>query len=417
MSKGGGAAWLGGIGAAFSDRNFRRYSVGSAASWLSFFTQVVTISWLTWELTDSTVWLAAMALLGIVPNVVLMPLTGVLADRHDRHRIMTVASFLMMLQGVALALLQIAGLLNIWALAAMALYQGVLISFMVPAMYGTLPRFVGREVLSSAIAVSSSYMQLAVFIGPALAGWIIAHYGVLPAFIANAVGYAMLLGAFLSLKTPSDYEKPPPSKGPILRDIWEGFVYIAGRRTILPLLLLGVSVDIVAIGFHHVAPAYADDVLKMGVLGLSTILTARGLGAFAAALWLAHGGAGAIRYRRILWASLIAILSLAALVMTENIYIAAPLACLMGFALEIRETGTMSFVQLSIDEAQRGRVLGTWFMMVQISAGIGAFLIGNLAVGFGLRLPVLAGCGLVVIVWTALYLRTRHLPDPMEPAM
>ena len=62
--------WLGGIGLAYGDRNFRVYSVGSIASWISFFVQLVAVSWLTWELTKSTTWLAIVALLDIVPNVV-----------------------------------------------------------------------------------------------------------------------------------------------------------------------------------------------------------------------------------------------------------------------------------------------------------------------------------------------------------
>lgn len=68
---------LGGIGQAYADRNFRIYSMGSIASWTSFFVQLVAVSWLTWKLTGSTLWLAVMALLDIVPGVILMPFTGV----------------------------------------------------------------------------------------------------------------------------------------------------------------------------------------------------------------------------------------------------------------------------------------------------------------------------------------------------
>ena len=94
---------LGGIGEAFADRNFRVYSAGSIASWTSFFVQLVAVSWLTWELTGSTLWLAVMALLDIVPGVILMPFTGVFADRHDRHRIMIWVCSLSLIQAAVLA--------------------------------------------------------------------------------------------------------------------------------------------------------------------------------------------------------------------------------------------------------------------------------------------------------------------------
>jgi MFS family permease len=78
------AGRLGGIGEAFADRNFRIYSIGSILSWLSFWVQMVAMSWTTWELTHSTTWLAIIAVLDIVPNLIFLPLGGVMADRFDR---------------------------------------------------------------------------------------------------------------------------------------------------------------------------------------------------------------------------------------------------------------------------------------------------------------------------------------------
>ncbi len=91
---------LGGIGHALADRNFRIFSIGSVTSWFSFFVQVVAVSWTAWELTHSTTWLAIIALLDIAPNVLLVPLGSVLADRYDRFRIEIVAYFLALLQAL-----------------------------------------------------------------------------------------------------------------------------------------------------------------------------------------------------------------------------------------------------------------------------------------------------------------------------
>ena len=121
---------LGGIGEAFSDRNFRIYSVGSIASWISFFVQLVAVSWLTWELTGSTLWLAIIALLDIVPGVILAPFSGVFADRYDRHRIMIWVCTLSLLQAAALALFSWLGLLDIRIPAVLAVIHSVLIAFM-----------------------------------------------------------------------------------------------------------------------------------------------------------------------------------------------------------------------------------------------------------------------------------------------
>ncbi|MEO1159310.1 MAG: MFS transporter, partial [Pseudomonadota bacterium] len=184
--------WLGGIGEAFADRNFRIYSIGSIGSWISFFVQLVAVAWLTWELTASTTWLAIIALLDILPNVFLTPLAGAIADRHDRYTILIITSCLLLLQAVGMAVLAWLDLLTIWPLAALVFLHGTIISFMVPAMYGTLPRFVHRSVLSSSIAVASAYTHFALFAGPALGGWIIAKHGLTMAFVVNALGYCAL---------------------------------------------------------------------------------------------------------------------------------------------------------------------------------------------------------------------------------
>ncbi len=409
MKRYGERNWFGGIADAFADRNFRVYSVGSIGSWISFFIQLVAVSWLTWELTKSTTWLAVIALLDIVPNVVLMPLTGALADRLDRHVIMIVTSFLLLLQASMLAMFAWWGALTIFPLAGLVLLHGILISFMVPAMYGTLPRFVERSALSSAIAVASAYTQLAVFTGPALAGWIITSHGVVMAFTVNAIGYLALLIAFLCLKTPTDYQKPERSPHSFLGDILSGATYILGTKTISSLLLLGFVTNVLASGFYYMLPAYSSQILGLGVVGLSTILASAGFGATGAALWLAHGGVKVARTERVIWASLIEILALATLVQTESLYLAAVIAVVMGFAGEMLKTGTMSIIQLLVEEAQRGRVMGTMFMVSQLSAGIGAYLLGAFAASYGLQTPIMIGVAIGVLAWFFLYIRRDKL--------
>ena len=129
-------SWLGGIADAFEDRNFRRYSVGSIVSWRSYFVQAVAVSWTTWDLTHSTRWLAIVAL---------MPLGGVVADRHDRVRVLLISYALATLQAAVLAGLAFAGELTIGLLAALSFLHGAIHAFSIPAQFGFLPRFVERR--------------------------------------------------------------------------------------------------------------------------------------------------------------------------------------------------------------------------------------------------------------------------------
>ena len=210
---------LGGIGEAFGDGNFRRYSVGSIVSWLSFFVQAVAVSWSAWEMTHSTRWLAAVALMDAVPNVALMPFGGVLADRYDRFRMLLIAYGLATLQAACLAGLAFSGHLTIDRLAAMAVLHGAIHAFSIPAAYGFLPRFVERRRLASAISVSAAYTQMGIFVGPALAGWVILHFGTAVAFASNVVGYGIYFLCVSSLRTPEGY-RPPARSGNRSLPIW-----------------------------------------------------------------------------------------------------------------------------------------------------------------------------------------------------
>ena len=398
---------LGGISVAFADRNFRIYSVGAIVSWQSFFIQLVAVSWTTWELTHSTTWLAIVAILDIAPNIVFLPLGGVLADRHDRYRIVAITHVLGLLQAAALAILAFSGHLTITALAILAFLHGLIHSFSMPGLFGMLPRFVARDRLSSAIAVSSAYTQLAIFAGPALAGWIILHHGVAIAFAINALGYAVYLGSVAFLRTPKDFVPQAPTGKSIRADLGDGLRYITGHHGISALLLLMLMGDALSAAMYQMLPAYADGILGMGVDGMSAMMAAAGFGATLSALWLAQGGTARATPLRVLWAFLAFAVAVAVLMMTESLIPALAAMVAYGIAGEIRRTGTVSLLQIAVDDAQRGRVMSTQFLLQRLAGGIGTVLIGLAAEGEGLRRPMFVAACLAMVAWIVAF-KARH---------
>ncbi|MGA7196001.1 MFS transporter, partial [Roseiarcus sp.] len=368
------AGWLGGIGDALADRNFRIYSVASILSWLSFFIQMVAMSWTTWELTHSTAWLAIIAALDIAANVIFAPLGGALADRFDRFRMVLIAYAAAWVHVLALTILAYAGALTIAPLAALSFLHGLIHAFSVPAAFGMMPRFIGRERLSSAIAVSSAYTQFAIFAGPAIAGWIILHYGVVAAYATNVVGYLVYFATVAFLRTPNGFVRPAPSGRSIVGDIADGMRYIAGHRGISALLLLMLMGDPMSTAVYQMLPAIADKMLGSGVHGMSSLLSAAGLGATFSALWLAHGGTARATSNFVLWAFLAFTLAVGALMLTEHIVIAVAVMVAYGFAGEARRTGTVSLLQTSVSDAHRGRVMSTQFMLQRLAGGVGTVL-------------------------------------------
>ena len=400
---------LGGIADAFADRNFRIYSFGAVVSWLSFFVQMVALSWTTWELTHSTTWLATIAVLDILPNILFLPLGGVLADRYDRFGIIVLSYSAALLQSLALAVLAYTGHLTIIAIAVLAVLHGLIHSFSVPGTYGMMPRFVARERLSSAIAVSASYIQVAIFAGPALAGWIILHYGAAWAFATNVAGYAVYLVSIAFLRTPPDHVPPTPSGRSILADIADGVSFIAGHRGISALLLLMLVGDAMSASVYQMLPAFAATGLGMGVEGFSTLLAAAGLGATAAALWLAHGGGARATPTSVLWAFLAFTAAVAGLMACFGLVPAVLCMLAYGVAGEIRRTGTVSLLQITVPDAQRGRVMATQFLLHRLAGGLGTIAIGASADAHGLRAPMFVATAIALLAWICAFRARRRI--------
>jgi MFS family permease len=404
----------GGIGDAFADRNFRIYSIGSVLSWLSFFVQMVAISWTTWELTHSTKWLAIIAALDIAANVLFLPLGGVLADRFDRFSMMLLAYGGAWLHVLALTILSYTGTLTLAPLAVLSFLHGLAHGFSIPANYGMMPRFVAPERLPSAIAVSSAYAQFAIFAGPALAGWIILHFGVTAAYASNVVGYLVYFLSSAFLRTPATYVAPRPSGRSILGDLTDGFRYIAGHRGISALLLMMVLGDVLSTTVYQMLPAISATMLGGGVAGMSSLLSAAGLGATLSALWLAHGGAALVNFTRVLWAFLAFTTAVLALIFAENLAIAIVIMVAFGFAGEARRTGTVAILQTSVSDLQRGRVMSTQFLLQRLAGGIGLVLIGSTAEKNGLRLPMIPAVLLALAAWGIAYVNRKRILAAFE---
>jgi MFS family permease len=396
--------------------NFRRYSVGSIVSWLSFFVQAVAIAWVTWTLTHSTRWLAIVALLDAVPMGLLAPLGGVVADRHDRFRLLMVCYALAAAHAAALTALAFFGLLTIPWLAGLALFHGVVHAFSVPAAFGLLPRFVAPQRLSSAIAVSSAYTQLGIFVGPALAGWVLAHGGPTAAFASNVVGYGVFFASAARLRAPAP-PSPAPARRAFAREFVEGLQAIrthAGVRGLLTLMLFG---DSLGASVRQMLPAFADRNLGNGIAGLSTLLASAGIGATIAALWIAHGGRKRLRSGLVLGAFLFYLAATIALMLAPTLPLAALAMAARGASLEICRTGTVGLLQTSTPDALRGRIMSTQFFLQQGASAAGVAVIGLVADRFGLVGPFLCACALAFAVWLLVFWRRGEIEGAFETGL
>src|SRR5687768_3690313 len=163
--------------------------------------QAIAQSWLLYRLTGSATLLGVLGFAGSLPILVLAPLAGLWSDRANLHRTMVAVQVLQMLQAIALAGLAIAGVIAPWHIIALSAVMGVLVAIEIPVRHAYLLELVGgKEDLPNAVAVTSLIGNAGRFVGPAIAGLVIAGYGEAACFVINALTFIAVLASFMMIR-------------------------------------------------------------------------------------------------------------------------------------------------------------------------------------------------------------------------
>lgn len=272
------------VPAVLRDRNFLIYSVGNAISWLGTWAQRIGVGWLSWELTHSTLWVGLISLAQILPLIAFGPLFGALLDRHNHRYYAMVVNSVLALLAVGLYVLTVSHLMQIGLLFIFALLLGVSNCAYQSVRLAMINDLVAPPLLAGAIAASSILFNITRAVGPAVAGIIIAHYGLAAAFAVNAVSFLAMLGA-LAIMRLRPFAVKKLTRG-LLVESREGLRYVMDHPGIRQVMLLSAITSILARGVIELLPAFADSVFGRGSEGLAELTTAGGVGAIGGALLL-----------------------------------------------------------------------------------------------------------------------------------
>ncbi len=182
------------IGRALRHRNYRLFFTGQSISLIGTWLTKVATSWLVYRLTGSAWLLGVLGFAGQIPTFLLAPLAGVLVDRWDRRRVLLATQALAMLKSNLLAALAISGLIRVWEVIALNVFQGLIDAFDMPVRQSMVVRMVDdRADLPNAIALNSSIVNSARLLGPAIAGALIAVVGEGWCFAIDAASYGAVI--------------------------------------------------------------------------------------------------------------------------------------------------------------------------------------------------------------------------------
>jgi len=326
---------------------------------------------------------------GQAPVFFLSMFGGMIADRVDRRRLLLLTQSLAMAQSAALAFLSVTGLVTVWDVLGLALFQGLINAFDVPARQAMTVAMVGRHDLRRAISLNSIMFNLARLTGPSLAGLLIATAGAGLCFSIDALSYAAVIASLTIMRFPPaprrEHETP-------LRAVRQGFSYVWQTREIRVSLLLVGACSIFGAPYVPMLPAIARDALHQGSTGLGFLYGAVGAGALAGAYALMQ-----VPDRHLTLTPVAAALGfgLSLLAFSQSHWYALSLLLLApcAFCLILLGGSTNSIIQIAAREDMRGRVVALYAASFMGMVPWGALLLGSMAERLGISLTIALGGG------------------------
>src|SRR3989344_7722564 len=163
---------------AFAHRNFQLYVAGQAISLVGFWLHQVASGWLVFELTGSAFWIGTTAAIGGLPFLIFTTFAGVFIDKMDKRKLLIRTQVAEAFSAILLGALVVTGNINLPLVLALAAFHGTVGSIDLPARFAFIVEMVGKRDLGSAISLNVGEFNAARFIGPTVAGIVIASFGV-----------------------------------------------------------------------------------------------------------------------------------------------------------------------------------------------------------------------------------------------
>ena len=380
---------------AFRYRDFRYLWAAVFFNAISRLGELVALSWLVLERTDSPFYVGVALGLRMAPHFFVGLPGGALADRVDRRQLMRLLNLGMAAMAALLGALIMLDAVSLWQILALTLVSGVFRSLFQIARSSFSFDVVGARNVISGQALSALAMRFGGAVGSVITGFIIKGYGVDAAYIALAFGYLAATLLLLPIRSPG--EAAPKERQPVWRNLKEYFTELRSNRALTLLVLLTVGTE--TLGFSHqaVLPSLVRDVLQVGPEWLGILSAFRSAGGIVGVVLLT--AMGEVRRKGLVMLISILAFGVSIIVLGHAPTLTQAIAAVMivnmaGFLSDILGG---SLMQLVVPNEQRGRAAGAWVLAIGTSP-VGQLQIGALAsavsVAFALTLN---GAGLLVL--------------------
>lgn len=362
---------------AFAHRNFQLYIAGQIISLLGFWIHHVALGYYVFQITNSAFWVgAAIASIGI-PILLFSTLAGVYADKVNKQKLLIWTQIIDAILAVILGLVIFSGSASLPIILSIAFLGGTVAAFDLPTRLTFVVELVGKRDLASAVPINNGVFNAARFAGPALAGFLIATFGVGWAFIFNGLSYLPAIIALLNIKPIYNYK--PDLNTHALESLKEGLKYSFSHPKIFYYLILAALIAITIWPYQTLMPVIAERVFSIGPQGLGTLLSAAGAGSLTGAIYTSSQARKENRIILVPIGLLISSVALLLFSLNNNLVIAHILLFFVGFGAITMISTINTLVQLASPDQMRARIMGVFLTMFVGVMPFGSFIAGIIA--------------------------------------
>jgi predicted MFS family arabinose efflux permease len=383
---------------AFQYRDFRLMWIGACTSSIGTWMQIVAQGWLIYRLSHSAFLLALDQFLGGIPIFLFSLIGGVVADRIERRKILLASQYMQMASAGILTVLVSTGVVHVWHILCLSFVSGLAQAFGGPAYSALIPTLVDREDMPNAIALNSIQFNMAVTIGPALAGQALAKLGEKWCFGLNALSF---LAPIISLSMITTRFLPQKTAESMFNSLKQGIRFVRKQPSMEALIVLAFCMTALAMPMRTYIPVFVKDIFHRGPETYGNLLSLMGVGSICGSLIIASMGnihnKGRVALTTLI--SLGAAISIFAL--SKALLLSYAMLVLVGASMMAVFATVTSLVQLITTDDMRGRV-----MSVYNCAFRGGMPMGNLVSGWLVPLftaPAVLAVNGALLIMVALY--------------
>ncbi len=380
-------------------RDFRLYWSGLVAQIGGQHMFQFTLGWLAFEITGSQAQLAVIHLAAFVPQFAFTLLGGVLADRVDPRRLIQGAQSIAACAVLGVGIVALLGLAQLWHLALASFLLGLSNAIDEPTRAAFFPRLLPRSHLSSAVPLISMAFGGARMLAPSIAGFFIAAAGAPATFLLSAAGISSMIAVLFLLRPGSG---AAPSHGSLLDNFADSVRYIRGDEIFSKIIVAALLNAALTLGYIHVLPVFAKDLLGVDSRGLGILASASGLGSLFGLFSYPWLQARTTPRNAMVYSLSAYCCALAGMALSGWFWVSCAMLFVVGLGQAYFMTSFQVTLQTLVEDRYRGRVMGV-FTQVWSLMYLSGFLL-NFAGSLAGPRAALAGAAAIVLayVWLSL---------------